>query len=153
VAAAMKLLEAAQTRFPNQAEILIRLAKQQSNQVFSAPTDAEKKRLAGLCLATAERAVAADPNSARGRGSPPASAGRRILPTVVGKIGLPACRRLLLCALFRRERRRSTALNQTARARVGVGGHRNTKEKSRVLRDGPPRIAAVADNQPEQPDT
>lgn len=67
VAAAMKLLEAAQTRFPNQAEILIRLAKQQSNQIFSAPTDAEKKRLAALCLATAERAVAADTNSARAR--------------------------------------------------------------------------------------
>lgn len=67
VAAAIKLLEAAQTRFPNQAEFLIRLAKQQSNLIFSAPTEREKRRLAELCLATAERAVAAEPNSARAR--------------------------------------------------------------------------------------
>lgn len=67
VAAAIKLLQAAEARFPNHAEILIRLAKQQSNQIFSAPTDAEKRRLAALCLATAERAVAADPSSARAR--------------------------------------------------------------------------------------
>jgi len=67
VTGALKLLEPAQARFPGQAEILIRLAKQQSNQIFTAPNDAEKKRLAALCLATAERAVAADTNSARAR--------------------------------------------------------------------------------------
>lgn len=67
VPGALKLIEAAQTRFPNQAELLIRLAKQQSNQIFSAPTDAEKKRLAALCLVTAERAVTAAPDSARAR--------------------------------------------------------------------------------------
>ena len=67
VAAAIRLLEGAQPRFPNEAELLVRLAKQQSNLIFTAPTDAEKKRLAALCLATAERAVAADTNSARAR--------------------------------------------------------------------------------------
>lgn len=67
VAAALKLLEEANAKFPSQAEILIRLAKQQSNQIFEAKADAEKKRLAALCLATAERAVAADTNSARAR--------------------------------------------------------------------------------------
>ncbi len=67
VSAALKLLELAEPRFPKHAELLIRLAKQQSNQIFSAPTEAEKKRLAALCLATAERAVAADTNSARAR--------------------------------------------------------------------------------------
>lgn len=65
VTAALKLLEEASTKFPNQAEILIRLAKQQSNLIFEAKAEAEKKRLAALCLATAERAVAADTNSAR----------------------------------------------------------------------------------------
>lgn len=64
---ALRLLEQANTKFPNHAEILIRLAKQQSNQIFGAKADAEKKRLAALCLATAERAVAADTNSARAR--------------------------------------------------------------------------------------
>lgn len=67
IAAALKLLEEANTKFPNHAEILIRLAKQQSNQIFEAKADAEKKRLAALCLVTAERAVAADANSARAR--------------------------------------------------------------------------------------
>ena len=67
VAAALKLLEEANTQFPNQAEILFRIAKQQSNQIFDAKADAEKKRLAALCLATAERAVVADTNSARAR--------------------------------------------------------------------------------------
>jgi tetratricopeptide (TPR) repeat protein len=67
VAAALKLLEEANAQFPNHAEILIRLAKQQSNQIFAAKADAEKKRLAALCLVTADRAVAADTNSARAR--------------------------------------------------------------------------------------
>ncbi len=67
VTAALKLLEEANAKFPNQAEILIRLAKQQSNLIFEAKAEAEKKRLAALCLATAERAVAADTNSARAR--------------------------------------------------------------------------------------
>ncbi|MEQ2009700.1 MAG: hypothetical protein ABMA26_23190 [Limisphaerales bacterium] len=67
VAAALALLEEGNTQFPNQAEVLFRLAKQQSNQIFDAKTDTEKKRLAALCLATAERAVAADTNSARAR--------------------------------------------------------------------------------------
>lgn len=66
-AAALKLLGEADAQFPNHAEILIRLAKQHSNQIFEAKADAEKKRLATLCLLTAERAVAADPNSARAR--------------------------------------------------------------------------------------
>lgn len=66
-AAAIKLLEAAQARSPQDAEVLIRLAKQQSNLIFSAPSEPEKKRLAELCLATAERAVAAAPESARAR--------------------------------------------------------------------------------------
>lgn len=67
IAAALKLLEEANTQFPNQTEILFRLAKQQSNQIFDAKADTEKKRLAALCLATAERAVAADTNNARAR--------------------------------------------------------------------------------------
>lgn len=67
VRAALKLLESAEARFPNHAELLVRLAKQQANQIFTAPTDAEKRRFAALCLATAERAVAADTNSARAR--------------------------------------------------------------------------------------
>ena len=67
LAAALRLLEEADHRFPKQAEVLFRLAKQQSNQIFEAKTDAEKKRLAALCLATAERAVTADPQHARAR--------------------------------------------------------------------------------------
>lgn len=67
VVAALKCLEEAETRFPHQAEVLFRLAKQQSNQIFDAPSQTEKKRLAALCLATAERAVAADPQHARAR--------------------------------------------------------------------------------------
>ncbi len=67
VPAALRLLEDADHRFPNQAEILFRLAKQQSNQIFEAKTEPEKKRLAALCLATAELAVAADPNHAQAR--------------------------------------------------------------------------------------
>ncbi len=41
IAAALKLLEEADAKHPNQAEILIRLAKQQSNQIFIAKADAE----------------------------------------------------------------------------------------------------------------
>lgn len=67
VVAALTLLEEANAKFANHAEILIRLAKQQSNQIFEVKADAEKKRLAALCLVTAERAVAADTNSARAR--------------------------------------------------------------------------------------
>lgn len=67
VAAALKCLLEAEARFANQADVLFRLAKQQSNQIFDAPSQAEKKRLAALCLATAERAVAADPQHARAR--------------------------------------------------------------------------------------
>lgn len=67
VAAALQCLQEAEAKFPNQAEVLFRLAKQQSNQIFDAPSPAEKKRLAALCLATAERAVAADPKHARAR--------------------------------------------------------------------------------------
>lgn len=67
VAAALKLLEEANAKYPNQTEILIRLAKQQSNQIFDARTEADKQRCAALCLVTAGRAVAADTNSARAR--------------------------------------------------------------------------------------
>ncbi len=67
VSAALRLLETAEARFPDHTELLIRLAKQQSNLIFTAPTETEKKRLAALCLTTAERAVAADKANARAR--------------------------------------------------------------------------------------
>ncbi len=64
-AACVKLLEDADKQFPKSAEVLYRLAKQYSDGIFDTKNEAAAKALAEKCLATARRAVEADPKCAK----------------------------------------------------------------------------------------
>lgn len=62
-AEALAVFQEAETRTPDNAELLHRLAKQYDQLAASASADAEKKRLGELSLDAAQRAVKADPKN------------------------------------------------------------------------------------------
>ncbi len=62
---AIEIYLAAEKLAPDDAEVLVRLAKQHSDLIFESKDKAEQKRLAEKCLAYARKSVALSPDNAR----------------------------------------------------------------------------------------